>query len=33
LKIGERVSVDYMEQNKVKTAHAIKLATATNAKK
>ena len=33
LKIGERVSVDYMEKNKVKTAHAIKLATATTAKK
>ena len=31
LKIGERISVDYMEQNKVKTAHAIKLATATAA--
>jgi hypothetical protein len=24
---GERVSVDYMEQNKTKTAHAIKLGT------
>jgi hypothetical protein len=30
---GERVSVDYMEQNKTKTAHAIKLGTAPAAAK
>jgi hypothetical protein len=33
LKVGERISVDYMEKNKILTAHAIKLATATTAKK
>jgi hypothetical protein len=33
LKVGERISVDYMEQNKMNMAHAIKLATATTAKK
>jgi hypothetical protein len=34
LKAGERISVDYMEKNKVMMAHAIKLATAaTTAKK
>ena len=34
LKVGERISVDYMEKNKVMMAHAIKLATAaTTAKK
>jgi hypothetical protein len=33
LKVGERISVDYMEQNKMNMAHAIKLATATAAKK
>lgn len=33
LKVGERVSVDYMEQNKMLMAHGIKLATTTAAKK
>jgi hypothetical protein len=33
LKVGERISVDYMEQNKMKMAHAIKLATAAAPKK
>jgi hypothetical protein len=33
LKVGERVSVDYMEKNKMMMAHAIKLATAPAAKK
>src|SRR6186713_2054572 len=33
LKVGERVSVDYMEENKMLMAHAIKLATTTAAKK
>ncbi len=33
LKVGERVSVDYMEENKVMTAHAFKLATTAAAKK
>lgn len=33
LKVGERISVDYMEQNKVMMAHTIKLATTTAAKK
>ena len=33
LKVGERVSVDYMEKNKMMMAHTIKLATATAAKK
>ena len=33
LKVGERVSVDYMEENKVMMARAIKLATTTTAKK
>ena len=28
LKVGERVSVDYMEENKMMMAHAIKLSTA-----
>jgi hypothetical protein len=30
---GERVSVDYMERNKTKTAHAIKLGTTSSARK
>ena len=33
LKVGERVSVDYMEENKMMMAHAIKLATTSAAKK
>ena len=33
LKVGARVSVDYMEENKMMMAHAIKLATTTAAKK
>ena len=33
LKVGERVSVDYMEENKVMTAHAFKLATTAAAQK
>jgi hypothetical protein len=33
LKVGERISVDYMEKNKMSMAHAIKLATAAAAKK
>jgi hypothetical protein len=33
IKVGERVSVDYMEENKMMMAHAIKLATTTAAKK
>jgi hypothetical protein len=33
LKVGERISVDYMEKNKMMMAQAIKLATATTAKK
>ena len=33
LKVGERVSVDYMEENKMLMAHVIKLATTTAAKK
>lgn len=33
VKTGERVSVDYMEENKMMMAHAIKLATTTTAKK
>src|SRR5205823_727631 len=33
LKVGERLSVDYMEQNKMMMAHVIKLATTTTAKK
>jgi hypothetical protein len=33
LKVGERISVDYMEENKMMMAHAIKLATTTAAKK
>ena len=33
LKVGERVSVDYMEENKMNMAHAIKLATASTPKK
>jgi hypothetical protein len=32
LKVGERVSVDYMEQNKMMMAHAFKLGTAAPAK-
>ena len=28
LKVGERISVDYMEENKMMMAHAIKLSTA-----
>ena len=31
LKVGERLSVDYMEQKKVMIAHTIKLATASTA--
>ena len=33
LKVGERISVDYMEENKMMMAQAIKLATATVARK
>ena len=33
LKVGERISVDYMEENKMMMAQAIKLATATAARK
>jgi hypothetical protein len=33
LRVGERVSVDYVEANKVMTARAIKLGTTTAAKK
>jgi hypothetical protein len=33
LKVGERVSVDYMEENKMNMAHAIKLGTTSAAKK
>jgi hypothetical protein len=33
LKVGERISVDYMEENKMMMAQAIKLATPTTAKK
>jgi hypothetical protein len=33
LKVGERVSVDYMEENKMLMAHAVKLATTTAARK
>ncbi len=33
LKVGERISVDYMEEKKMMMAHAIKLATTTQAKK
>jgi hypothetical protein len=33
LKVGERISVDYMEQNKMMMAQAIKLATTTTAAK
>lgn len=33
LKVGERISVDYMEANKMMMAHAIKLATTTAVKK
>ena len=33
LKVGERVSVDYMEQNKMMMAQAIKLSTTATAKK
>jgi hypothetical protein len=33
LKVGERISVDYMEENKMNMAHAIKLATTAAAKK
>ena len=33
LKVGERVSVDYMEENKMMMAHAFKLGTTTAAKK
>jgi hypothetical protein len=33
LKVGERVSVDYMEENKMMMAHAIKLATTSAARK
>lgn len=33
LKVGERISVDYMEANKMMMAHAIKLATTTPVKK
>ena len=29
LKVGERISVDYMEENKMMMAHAVKLSTAT----
>jgi hypothetical protein len=33
LKVGERVSVDYMEENKMMMAHAIKLGTTSATKK
>ncbi len=33
LKVGERVSVDYMEENKMNMAHAIKLGTTATPKK
>ena len=33
LKVGERVSVDYMEENKMNMAHAIKLGTTSAPKK
>jgi hypothetical protein len=33
LKVGERISVDYMEQNKMMMAQAIKLSTTTAARK
>jgi len=33
LTVGERISVDYMEANNMKMAHAIKLATTTAVKK
>ena len=33
LKVGERISVDYVEENKMLMAHAIKLATTTAPKK
>ena len=33
LKVGERLSVDYMEQKKVMSAHTIKLATVSTAAK
>ena len=33
LKVGERISVDYMEENKMMMAHAIKLGAAPAAKK
>jgi hypothetical protein len=33
LKVGERVSVDYMEENKMMMAHAFKLGSTTAAKK